>query len=133
MASALAPKRPTSVLIVEDDQAARRAIARILRLRGFAVSEAATIAQALHQLAKPPEWVLLDLMLPDGCGTRVIEQIRAGAIATHVCVITGCGQERIWEARDAGAEYAFTKPLDVSRLMALLERNAQQHGARAHA
>src|SRR5690349_16757632 len=55
-----------SVLIVEDDKVARTAISRLLKRLGFAVSEAATVAEALAALSDPPAWILLDLMLPDG-------------------------------------------------------------------
>src|SRR4051794_18766469 len=55
-----------SVLVVEDDRTARRALTLLLRHRGFAVSEAGTIAEAVAGLAARPDWVLLDLMLPDG-------------------------------------------------------------------
>src|SRR5262245_47560309 len=65
-----------SVLIVEDDWAARKAITLILKKRGFAVSEAGSVADAFRGLGPPqhhpPEWVLLDLMLPDGSGIDVL-------------------------------------------------------------
>src|SRR5437870_3808469 len=85
-----------SVLIVEDDRAARRAIAVILASQGFAVSEAGTVAQALRALAEasaPPQWVLLDLMLPDGCGIEVIRALRQNGIGSKVCIVTGCSKE----------------------------------------
>ena len=108
-----------SVLIVEDDPAARMAISKLLKRRGFAVSEAATVAAALAAVenAPPPQWVLLDLMLPDGCGISVLDQIRGANLACTVCVITGCDSHLINLACRAGAEHAFTKPLDVERLM----------------
>jgi DNA-binding response OmpR family regulator len=104
---------------VEDDRAARTAISKLLKRRGFAVSEAATVAAALAAVenAPPPQWVLLDLMLPDGCGISVLDQIRGANLACTVCVITGCDSHLINLARRAGAEHAFTKPLDVERLM----------------
>src|SRR5882724_2361804 len=53
------------VLVVEDDSHARKAVARILRLKGYAALEAGTVAEALVALMQRPDWVLLDLMLPD--------------------------------------------------------------------
>src|SRR5438552_15695795 len=72
-ASSISPLSRT-VLIVEDDRAARVAIARILRRRFFVVSEAANVADALAELAGEPEWILLDLMLPDGSGIDVLRK-----------------------------------------------------------
>jgi DNA-binding response OmpR family regulator len=113
------------VLVVEDDSIARRAITLILKKRGFAASEAATVAEALRKLSdRPPEWVLLDLMLPDGYGTEILRAIRAaaddGEAPPRVCVITGCGGDLVTDARLLGAEQVLTKPLDVERLLELL-------------
>jgi DNA-binding response OmpR family regulator len=63
-------------------------------------------------------------MLPDGCGTSVLRRVRRAGLATRVCVITGCGPDRIREARAAGAEHVLTKPLDLDRLLAVLTTNA---------
>ena len=109
-----------SVMIVEDDKAARRAISAILRRQGYAVSESATLADAARDLADQPDWILLDLMLPDGSGIELIKKIRAERLTSRVCIITGCGPEMIQQARAAGAEHALTKPLDVDRLANVL-------------
>lgn len=110
-----------SVLIVEDDRSARRAIAMILRRRGYAVFEAATVADALAWLAdEPPHWMLLDLMLPDGCGIEILRKVRADGMATKTCVITGCAAAMLNEAREAGAAHTFVKPLDVEQLVSLM-------------
>ena len=85
------------------------------------MSEAATVAEAMTALADPFDWVLLDLMLPDGCGLDVLRRLRAAAAATKVCIVTGCGTELLDQARRAGAEHTFTKPLDVSELMTVLQ------------
>jgi DNA-binding response OmpR family regulator len=112
------------VLIVEDDRAARRAIAKILQRQGFAVSEAATVADAMSGLAShPPHWILLDLMLPDGCGLDVLRKVRAERMSSRTCIITGCASEMINAARDAGAEHTFVKPLDVDRLVTVMTAN----------
>src|SRR5690348_17968305 len=62
-----------SVLVVEDDRGARRAMALILKRHGFAVCEAGTVAEAMAALGAKPGWVLLDLLLPDGCGIDVLK------------------------------------------------------------
>jgi DNA-binding response OmpR family regulator len=109
------------VLIVEDDRAARRAICGILKARGFAVSEAPTVADAVSALErKPPTWILLDLMLPDGCGLEVLRRSRAGRARSKVCIITGCDADLLAEARHSDAEHTFTKPLNMDHLMSLL-------------
>jgi len=84
------------------------------------VFEAATKADAIRALQDQPDWILLDLMLPDGCGIDLIRMIRSARIETRVCIITGCGNDMLNEARAAGAVHAFTKPLDVDRLTSVL-------------
>ena len=112
-----------TVLIVEDNRPARTAITKLLKRQGFAVSEAATVAEAMAQVEQtpPPQWILLDLMLPDGCGISVLQRVRAAALPCTVCVITGCADSQLLgDARRAGAEHTFTKPLDFAGLMALM-------------
>src|SRR4051812_6602013 len=85
------PTGKPSVLIVEDDRAARTAITRLLKRMGFAVSEAGTVAAALAGIEQSPapQWVLLDLMLPDGSGLSVLNRVRDARLPCTVCVITG--------------------------------------------
>ena len=100
---------------------ARQAVAQILRRLGYAVSEAGTVAAALAALAQRPDWVLLDLMLPDGCGTEVLRKEKADAAGTRICVVTGCGPERLEKARALEPDAVFKKPLDVERMLAVLQ------------
>jgi DNA-binding response OmpR family regulator len=106
---------------VEDDGAARTAISRILRKLGFAVSEAATVAEALAALDGQPDWILLDLMLPDGCGVTVLDESRARNLSSKICIITGCDSELLMQAHAKGAQHTFVKPLNVERLMTVMK------------
>lgn len=82
--------------------------------------EAATVVEALVGLLQRPRWVLLDLMLPDGCGSEVLAQIAADRTETRVCIITGCTGPLLDRVRRMGAEHVLTKPLNVDALIALL-------------
>jgi two-component system response regulator QseB len=105
------------VLVVEDDPASRRALVQLLQLSGFDVIMAATLADAVNQLAYKPDFVLLDLMLPDGTGSSILTYVREHAIDARVAVTTGVGD---WKRALAGCEHApdmvFTKPLDFDRV-----------------
>jgi two-component system response regulator RegA len=118
--AALNSPSKTSVLIVEDDRPARVAIARLLSRRGYAVSEAGNIAQAMTALSDSPAWILLDLMLPDGSGIDVLRTIKSKRLPSRVCLVTGCSSHVVSEAQRVGAEHTFIKPLDVERLMGVL-------------
>ena len=60
---------PATILVVEDDEMIRLAVANGLRLDGHPVVEAATLAEAREGLgAQEVHLVLLDVELPDGSG-----------------------------------------------------------------
>lgn len=93
---------------------------QILRCRGYVPLEAGSVGEAMRNLASRPGWILLDLMLPDGCGTQVLGRVRAENLGSYVCVITGCAAPTADELHDMGANHILRKPLDVDRLLSLL-------------
>jgi response regulator of citrate/malate metabolism len=84
------------------------------------VCDVGCLADAMQSLSAQPDWVLLDLMLPDGCGIHLLRKIQAEHFASKVCIVSGCGSEMLQEAEQAGAAHTFTKPVDVERLMTVL-------------
>jgi CheY-like chemotaxis protein len=80
-----------TVLIVEDDTAARRVMRQELKKGGWRVLEAANGRIALEQLAQhPPDLVLLDLVMPEMDGFEFLEELRKrdGVARIPVVVIT---------------------------------------------
>jgi len=80
-----------TVLIVEDDAAARRVLRQELKKEGWCVIEAANGRIALEQLAEhPPDLVLLDLVMPEMDGFEFLEELRKrdGVRRIPVVVIT---------------------------------------------
>ena len=84
------------------------------------MSEAPTLADALREAATQPDWILLDLMLPDGCGTELLRRVRAGSVSSKVCVITGCGAAKLAEVRALKPDHVFSKPVNVEGLLLAL-------------
>jgi two-component system KDP operon response regulator KdpE len=116
------------VLIVEDDDEARRVLVRELKNRGYLVDEAQTGNAALERWeSRRPDVVLLDLGLPDFDGVQVIRRIRRDA-ATPIVILSGrfAEHEKV-EALEAGADDYVTKPFGVDELNARL-RVALRHG-----
>src|SRR5262245_24848007 len=71
------PKGKRRVLVVEDDESSRNALQFLLASSGWEVDLANNLAEALDLLKKsPPDSVVLDLMLPDGDGTLLLEYLR---------------------------------------------------------
>jgi len=117
------------VLLVEDDAAARGAVAANLVARGYRVVEAEDGRGALRLWeSSRPDLVLLDLGLPDIDGMAVIVRIRREA-TTPIVVLSARGQERDRVAAlDAGADDYLTKPYGLaelhSRMRAVIRRAA---------
>jgi two-component system, OmpR family, KDP operon response regulator KdpE len=109
------------VLVVDDEQQILRALRTSLRAAGYEVETAATAEEALAKAAmRPPEAVILDLVLPDGTGTDVARELRSWTSAP-VIVLSAVGdeQEKI-AALDAGADDYVTKPVGLDELLARL-------------
>jgi two-component system KDP operon response regulator KdpE len=109
------------VLVVDDEPHVLRALRTTLRGAGYEVDTAATVQEALTAAAaRPPEAVILDLVLPDGDGTDVCRELRTWSEAP-VIVLSAVGDERQKiEALDAGADDYVTKPFSVDELLARL-------------
>ena len=110
-----------TVLVVEDDEETRRALARDLVARGYRLAEAADGRSALrHWEAGRPDVVLLDLGLPDIDGLDLIRRIRRDA-STPIVILSGRYEEREKvEALERGADDYVTKPFGVDELNARL-------------
>ncbi len=117
------------VLVVDDEPQILRAVQMKLRNAGYAVDTAATAKDALTQAAmRPPEAVILDLLLPDGSGTEVCRELRRWSSAP-ILVLSAVGEEKEKiSALDAGADDYVTKPFSgdelLARLRAALRRTA---------
>ena len=117
------------ILVVDDEPQILRALRTTLRGAGYEVDTAETVEAALAAAAaRPPEAVILDLVLPDGSGTDVCREFRTWSEAP-VIVLSAVGEEREKVAAlDAGADDYVTKPFSVdellARLRAVLRRSA---------
>ena len=118
------------ILVVDDEQAVREALDRALRLEGYEVDLAGDGSEALATIAKrPPDAVVLDLMMPQINGLEVCRRLRAGGDRTPVLILTARDgvSDRV-TGLDAGADDYMGKPFALAelsaRLRALLRRGA---------
>jgi len=109
------------VLVVDDERQILRALQTSLRGAGYDVETAETAEKALAAAAmRPPEAVILDLLLPDGTGTDVVRELRTWSSAP-VIVLSAVGEEREKVAAlNAGADDYVTKPVGIDELIARL-------------
>jgi two-component system, OmpR family, KDP operon response regulator KdpE len=109
------------VLVVDDEPQILRALQMKLRGAGYAVETAATAEEALMKASmRPPEAIVLDLLLPDRSGTEVCRELRRWNTAP-ILVLSAVGEEKEKiEALDAGADDYVTKPFSGDELLARL-------------
>src|SRR5438132_574534 len=80
-----------TILNVDDLDANRGALSRLLHGEGFRVVEAATGREALRLLGGKPDLVLLDVQLPDLSGFEVCARLRADPATAPIPVLMVSG------------------------------------------
>jgi DNA-binding response OmpR family regulator len=124
----------TRVLVVEDQRSLLRNLERGLEEEGYEVVPAASIGEARGALARHPDLIVLDLMLPDGSGIDLLRQFRGQGIWQPILVLTARDSvdDRV-EGLDAGADDYLVKPFSfnelLARLRALLRRRSLERRA----
>jgi DNA-binding response OmpR family regulator len=121
-----AEQRPV-VLFVEDERSILEPFSRALAREGFDPVPARTVAEALAAAReRPPDVVLLDVMLPDGDGRDVLRELRRTS-DVPVIMLTARGTEtdRV-VGLELGADDYVVKPFSgaevIARLRAVLRR-----------
>jgi two-component system, OmpR family, KDP operon response regulator KdpE len=119
------------VLVVDDEPQIVRGLRVVLQNAGYRVEEATTKREALDALSfRPPDAIVLDLLLPDGDGVEVTTDIRRWSrVPIVVLSAVGDEQQKV-RALDAGADDYVTKPFGteelLARLRAVLRRRSEE-------
>lgn len=113
------PKAKGRLLVVEDDPSSRGAMVSLFRRLGLEVDSAPSLAEATGKLAAtpPPDFVILDLMLPDGNGIDLLRHVRTAGLPVRVAVTTGVFDWHLLDdVRKLGPERLYQKPVDAAQL-----------------
>lgn len=111
----------TRVLVVEDDPSVRGLLHTLLSAEGYDVVTASDgLAGLVKAAAIKPALMLLDLMMPDLGGVRVLEEIRDDPELSETPVIIVTGKvDAVPGMRDLlGQDRVFVKPFAVAELLA---------------
>jgi DNA-binding NtrC family response regulator len=119
------PQNPAPVLIVDDDDDGRDAMAFMLELEGFTVRTATNGAEGLREMRVQPMpcVVLLDLHMPvmDGAGFREEQRKSRDLMAVPVILYSAHSDVRS-AAEQLGIRAYFQKPADLTKVVALIRR-----------
>jgi two-component system, OmpR family, KDP operon response regulator KdpE len=119
----------TRILVVDDEPQFLRALETNLRGAGYDVETATTAKEALTVAGlRPPDAIILDLLLPDGTGTEVSRELRAWSEAPIVLVSAVGDEAQKIAALDAGADDYVTKPFAMGELLARLRAALRRAG-----
>lgn len=113
-----------SVLIVDDEKNARENIAAFLKKKDYEVLEAANLKEAKKAIASgSADIVLLDVQLPDGLGTTLLEESASNPSRPPIILITAHGDiDMAVEAMKNGAHDFLQKPIKFERLEQSIQR-----------
>jgi two-component system response regulator AtoC len=108
-------------LIVDDEPNSVHAMAELVEKEGFTTATAGTLAEARGRLAEDrPDVILVDLMLPDGSGLSILDELDP-ARRTEVILVSGQATvDSAISALRVGVLDYLTKPVDVRRLKSVL-------------
>ncbi|MDR3571811.1 MAG: ATP-binding protein [Candidatus Pacebacteria bacterium] len=115
---------PFKILVVDDNEAAARALQKLLRLKGNDVRMAHDGKSGIATARDfGPKVILLDIGLPDMSGYDVAKELRRRGSDAVLIALTGFGQEEDKEdAKKAGFDYHLTKPVGIADIEAILGR-----------
>ncbi len=123
---------PSTVLVIDDEEAIRDTLADILGASGHTVVLAASGSEGLEWVGRQPfDLICTDLGMPGMSGWQVIDAVKALRPEVPVALITGWGvQVRPEELSAHHADFLLTKPFQISEVLTTLAKaRARRNGA----
>ena len=116
-------KQPMRILVIEDEKRIGEFVARGLESAGYTVEWSEDGAGGLERLhATDYDLVILDLMLPDMDGLKVLEKIRNRTASPPVLILSALGavDDRV-KGLERGADDYLGKPFSFTELLARVQ------------
>ena len=106
------------LLIVDDEEAARIILGKVLERAGHEVEFASNGEEAIQVYVRSTfDLVVTDLHMPEGDGLKFIKALIATLPEAVIIAVSGKGPELLAEAESQGVLAAFSKPIDPNELL----------------
>lgn len=116
----IAALRPT-ILIVEDEKAARQSLRMVMEAYGYQVKEYASGEEFVSDQPDESGCLILDVNLPRASGLEILRQLRAMGRSVPTVLVSGnATKESRIEAARLNALAFFDKPIDIDALLAAI-------------
>lgn len=117
----------TKILIIDDNDAVRSTMARILTLAGYETVIAADGNEGLARMrAERPDLIITDIIMPEKEGIETIRQILAEQPTARIMAVSGGGRhgnmDFLSAARKLGAMEVLEKPFEPDELVSRVAR-----------
>lgn len=122
----MSPTEKPSLLLVDDDATFRSVLSRALEKRGFAVTTAESVEQAMPlAVDNPPEYAVVDLKMEGVSGLVLVQKLHELDPATRIVMLTGYASiATAVEAIKLGATQYLSKPANADEIVAAFGHNA---------
>ena len=115
------PRLTASIVLIEDDDSVRKAMAEYLETKGYSVTQTARGEEGIAQVDGETEVVIADWKLPGMSGLDVLREVRRKNPSCEVLIVTGHGSiDSAVEAMKEGAYHYVTKPVNPTLLLRIL-------------
>ena len=119
--------KPRTILIVEDDEAVRQAIAEVVQLYGWQVLEASGGVHGLRVFKNQrPDIVLADVVMADSDGFQLTARIKSISPKAPVVMMTAFGASELRQkAHEVGVSAFLHKPFETEELLVAIRRSLE--------
>ena len=116
-----------NILVVEDEPITAKLLQRILTAAGFKPWLACNGKEVVERLRSPPtpDLILMDVMLPDINGIKIVERIRQHKVIGDIPIVMVSGRAELADVMrgfEAGADGYLTKPATRAALIGVIEQ-----------
>jgi two-component system, OmpR family, KDP operon response regulator KdpE len=108
-----------TILIIDDELHIRQFLRAAFEFEGFAVQEAHNAEEGIRSATlKPPDLIILDLGLPDGDGSSIVERLRSWSNVPIIVLTVRAREREKVRLLELGADDYVVKPFGIGELIA---------------